>query len=81
MGYMCDKEIGTVDWDALNFKKSGADYYKEKFPEFGLSVYQILRESTKDKKKWLILVRHIWKLLTKSRLQSSTSFLNVHFLV
>ena len=50
MGYMCDKEIGTVDWDALNFKKSGADYYKEKFPEFGLSVYQILGESTKDKK-------------------------------
>ena len=42
MGYMCDKEMDNVDWDALNFKTYGAVYYQEKFPEFDSSVHQIL---------------------------------------
>ena len=43
MDYMCHKEIGNVDWDALNFKTYGADYYEEKFSGFDSSFYQIFR--------------------------------------
>ena len=51
MDYMSDKEIGNLDWDALNFKTYGADYYEEKFPVFNEHVYKILSDSTKDENK------------------------------
>ena len=46
MDYMYDKEIDNVDWDALNFKTYGADYYEEKFPGFDEDAYKILSGST-----------------------------------
>ena len=51
MGYMYDKEIDNVDWDAPNFKTYASDYYEENFRGCGPSVYQILVESTKDESK------------------------------
>ena len=51
MGYMYDKEIGNVDWDALNFNTYGADYHEEKFPGFDEVDYKILSDSTKDDNK------------------------------
>ena len=51
MGYMYDKEIDDADWDALNFKTYGADYYEEKFPGFDEDAYKILSDFTKDENK------------------------------
>ena len=48
MDFMYDEEIGYVDWDSLNFKTYGSDYYEEKFPGFDEYVYKILADSTKD---------------------------------
>ena len=51
MGYMYDKEVDTADWVALDFKTYGFVSYKETFPGFDPSVYQILEDSTKDENK------------------------------
>ena len=51
MDYMYDKEIDNVDWDSLNFKTYGSDYYEQKFPGFDDDVYRILADSTKDENK------------------------------
>ena len=40
-----------MDWDALNFKTYGPDYYGENFPGFDEGVYKILSDSTEDKNK------------------------------
>ena len=45
---MYDKEIGNADWDSLNFKIYGSDYYEEKFPGFDEDLYKTLANSTKD---------------------------------
>lgn len=37
---------GSLDWNTVNFKVFGADYYREKFSGFPEEVYQILEEST-----------------------------------
>ena len=51
MGYMYDKEIENLDWDDLNFKTYGADYYEEKIPGFDKFFLKILLDSTGDDKK------------------------------
>ena len=51
MDYMYDKEIGNVDWGALNFYTCRAYYYREKFPGFDEDVYKIWADSTEDENK------------------------------
>ena len=45
MGYLYDKEIGNVDWGALNFTTYVAEYYKEKSlvsMKMFIKYYQVL---------------------------------------
>ena len=46
-----EEEFQTLDWDTVNYKVYGADYYQEKFPGFSEEVYEILAKSTEEENK------------------------------
>ena len=46
-----EEEFQTLDWNTVNYKVYGADYYQEKFPGFSEEVYEILAKSTEEENK------------------------------
>jgi alpha-L-fucosidase len=52
LDYCADEsEFETLDWNTVNYKVYGADYYQEKFPGFSEEVYEILAKSTEEENK------------------------------
>lgn len=48
-----EEEYDTLDWNTVNYKVYGADYYEEKFPGFAPEVYDILAKSTEEENKFI----------------------------
>ena len=46
-----EEEYDTLNWNTVNYKVYGADYYEEKFPGFAPEVYEILAKSTEEENK------------------------------
>lgn len=46
-----EEEFDNLDWNTVNYKLYGADYYQEKFPGFSEEVYEILAKSTEEENK------------------------------
>lgn len=46
-----EEEFDNLDWNTVNYKVYGADYYEEKFPGFSEEVYEILAKSTEEENK------------------------------
>ena len=46
-----EEEFDNLDWNTVNYKMYGADYYEEKFPGFSEEVYEILAKSTEEENK------------------------------
>ena len=46
-----EEEFDNLDWNTVNYKVYGADYYQEKFPGFSEEVYEILAKSTEEENK------------------------------
>lgn len=46
-----EEEFDNLDWNTVNYKIYGADYYEEKFPGFSEEVYEILAKSTEEENK------------------------------
>ena len=46
-----EEEFDNLDWNTVNYKLYGADYYEEKFPGFSEEVYEILAKSTEEENK------------------------------
>ena len=46
-----EEEFDNLDWNTVNYKMYGADYYEEKFPGFSEDVYEILAKSTEEENK------------------------------
>ena len=46
-----EEEFQTLDWNTVNYKVYGSDYYQEKFPGFSEEVYEILAKSTEEENK------------------------------
>lgn len=46
-----EEEFDNLDWNTVNYKMYGADYYEEKFPGFSEEVYEILAKSTEEQNK------------------------------
>lgn len=52
LDYCADEEcFDNLDWNSVNYKPYGADYYEEKFPGFAPEVYEILAKSTEEENK------------------------------
>jgi len=52
LDYCADEdEWQNLDWNTVNYKVYGADYYEEKFPGFSEEVYEILAKSTEEENK------------------------------
>jgi len=52
LDYCADEETyDNLDWNTVNYKVYGADYYEEKFPGFAPEVYEILAKSTEEENK------------------------------
>ena len=45
-----EEEFDNLDWNTVNYKVYGADYYEEKVPGFSEEVYEILAKSTEEEK-------------------------------
>jgi len=48
-----EEEFDNLDWNTVNYKTYGADYYEEKFPGFAPEVYDILAKSTEEENKFI----------------------------
>jgi len=48
-----EEEYDTLDWNTVNYKVYGPDYYEEKFPGFAPEVYDILAKSTEEENKFI----------------------------
>ena len=46
-----EEEFDNLDWNTVNYKVYGPDYYEEKFPGFSEEVYEILAKSTEEENK------------------------------
>ena len=46
-----EEEFDNLDWNTVNYKLYGADYYEEKFPGLSEEVYEILAKSTEEENK------------------------------
>ena len=46
-----EEEFDNLDWNTVNYKVYGPDYYEEKFPGFPDEVYDILAKSTEEENK------------------------------
>lgn len=46
-----EEEYDNLDWNTVNYKVYGPDYYEEKFPGFPDEVYDILAKSTEEENK------------------------------
>jgi hypothetical protein len=54
LDYCADEECyDNLDWNTVNYKVYGADYYQEKFPGFSEEVYEILAKSTEEENKFV----------------------------
>ena len=54
LDYCADEECySSLDWNTVNYKVYGADYYQEKFPGFSEEVYEILAKSTEEENKFV----------------------------
>lgn len=54
LDYCADEECyDNLDWNTVNYKVYGADYYEEKFPGFSEEVYEILARSTEEENKFV----------------------------
>ena len=54
LDYCADEECyDNLDWNTVNYKIHGADYYQEKFPGFSEEVYEILAKSTEEENKFI----------------------------
>ena len=54
LDYCADEQCyDNLDWDTVNYKVYGADYYEEKFPGFSEEVYEILARSTEEENKFV----------------------------
>ncbi len=52
LDYCADEEEYTnLNWNTVNYKIYGPDYYEEKFPGFSEEVYEILAKSTEEENK------------------------------
>jgi len=52
LDYCADEdEWQNLDWNTVNYKVYGPDYYEEKFPGFSEEVYEILAKSTEEENK------------------------------
>ena len=48
-----EEEYDNLDWNTVNYKVYGPDYYEEKFPGFAPEVYDILAKSTEEENKFI----------------------------
>jgi hypothetical protein len=54
LDYCADEQCyDNLDWNTVNYKVYGADYYQEKFPGFSEEVYEILAKSTEEENKFV----------------------------
>lgn len=53
LDYIYDEDICDIDWNSLNFKVYDSDYYRDAFPGFDETVYEILANSTLEENKVL----------------------------
>jgi hypothetical protein len=54
LDYCADEQFyDNLDWNTVNYKVYGADYYQEKFPGFSEEVYEILAKSTEEENKFV----------------------------
>jgi hypothetical protein len=54
LDYCADEQCyNNLDWNTVNYKVYGADYYQEKFPGFSEEVYEILAKSTEEENKFV----------------------------